>query len=890
MTEDKHAALRQNIRFLGEILGETLKEQEGDLFYQHIESVRQLAKQARKGDDAAKTQLHQTLSELPADESRQIARAFTQFLQLANVAEQYHRVRRTRTYGDQLEQQPHGRKTFAGYIKEASAQGFTKQQLIECLQDLSIELVLTAHPTEATRRSLILKYENIASALDTLDRQDISSNEREESVSQIRQNILAAWHTDEIRSKRPTPIDEAKWVLAVVEHKLWHALPKFLRQIDQVLEQSVGESLPIDAHPIRFASWVGGDRDGNPTVTAEITHQVSYLSRWMAADLYLRDLEKLRWELSVTRSNQALRDYSGDEENPYRSVLRDVYNRMKLTRQWANAQLTNEPINGVPYVHVEQVLEPLLMCYHSLVEVGLTGLANGNLLDMIRRLNSFGLSLLPLDVRQDSERHEDVMAAVCEQLGLGDYRSWDEAQRIAFLEQELNSDRPLIPRNFNCSDDVQEVINTFRVIADLPSDSLGAYVISMAQRPSDVLTVELLQREFGVKKPLRVVPLFETLADLRNGYDTVTQLLDVEWYNRRVKQELQGEMEIMIGYSDSAKDAGLMAASWMQYQAQERFTQLAKQHGIRLTLFHGRGGSVGRGGAPTHQALLSQAPGSVGGRLRITEQGEMIQQKFGLVGLAQRTLEIYLTATMDATLNPPVSPKQEWREQMDFLAEVAGQSYRTRVKADEDLVDYYNQVTPVNELGRLAIGSRPARRNKKAGLTSLRAIPWVFAWTQTRLLVPAWLGVGDALTAAINRGELERLQTMASDWPFFKSVMNMVEMVLAKVEPGIARQYEQSLLTEPRLQSVGDDLLDRLERVRNSVPKVLRHEKLLQDNPMIAGLIALRNPYVDPINCLQIEMLERFRQIDENDPNYEDIERALLVTIAGIAAGMRNTG
>lgn len=883
---DKHSPLRDDIRLLGSMLGNTLRDQEGEAFYQHVESIRQLSKEARGGNAQAQQELFEQLAALPAEEARQVARAFTHFLGLANIAEQHHRIRRARSYVRREENQPPHPRSLHGLLHRALQAGKSAQSILDAISSLKIELVLTAHPTEATRRSLIQKYERIANALDVLDNTDRTSEESADAYELIAREIDAAWHTDEIRSSRPTPIDEAKWGLAVVEQKLWDAVPQFLRQLERAVQKDLGLNLPLEAMPVHFASWMGGDRDGNPTVTSVITRKVAYLSRWVAADLYLREIERLRWELSVSSCTDDVRAMVGaDQREPYRALLMPVYERLQATRTWAERQYHDQPYEGrTPYTLQEELHAPLFQCYQSLCQVGLESLARGRLLDILRRLSCFGLTLLPLDIRQDAGRHEEVLDSLTKELNLGSYAEWDEAKRCDFLLSELTTPRPLFPREFKGNDDVEEVLATLKVMAQLPAGSLGAYVISMASKPSDILAVELLQREMGMAQPLRVVPLFETLADLRDGPDTIATLLGFEWYRTRVGSE----MEVMIGYSDSAKDAGLLSASWMQFQAQERLVGIARQHGVHLTLFHGRGGSVGRGGAPTHAAILSLPPGAVDGRLRITEQGEVIQQKFGLPGLAKRTLEIYTAATLEATLLPPASPDDEFRTIMEGLSQTANQAYRTRVKESSDLVDYYNAVTPVNELNHLAIGSRPSRRRAGGGLSSLRAIPWVFAWHQTRLLLPAWLGVGEALKQAIDAGLEPQLKRMAQEWPLFHSVMDMVEMVLAKADADIALRYEKRLLKESRLAEVGTDLRNRLALTFELVPRVLQHQELLQDNPVISRSITVRNPYVDPLNMLQIELLDRFRQAGEQaDPV---LENAVLITIAGIAAGMRNTG
>jgi phosphoenolpyruvate carboxylase len=484
-----------------------------------------------------------------------------------------------------------------------------------------------------------------------------------------------------------------------------------------------------------------------------------------------------------------------------------------------------------------------------------------------------------LDIRQEAPRHRDAIDAITTQLGLGSYHAMSEPERIELLVRELQSKRPLIPYDLQTRDEVAEVLATLRMLAALPAESLGAYVISMAERASDVLAVQLLQREARVARPLRVVPLFETIADLRAAHEVVGALLDLPAYRERIA----GELEVMIGYSDSAKDGGRLAAAWELYQAQERLVVLCKERGVHLTLFHGRGGTIGRGGGPTHIAIRSQPAGSIDGTLRVTEQGEMIQWKFGTPTIAERSLELYATATLEATLTPPAAPSPAFRTRMDALAERAMDAYR-EVTQHPDFVPYFRAATPEIELGSLQIGSRPARRKPGGGISTLRAIPWIFAWTQTRLHLPAWLGIESALGEAIADGHLEELRAMARDWPFFDSMLSLVELALAKADPSIAAHYD-ALLTPTELAPLGADLRERLCRVREVLLSVREERDLLQLTPELQRSLQLRRAYLDPINLIQAELLRRQRHADD-----AHIQDALLATVNGIAAGLKNTG
>jgi Phosphoenolpyruvate carboxylase (EC 4.1.1.31) len=707
--------------------------------------------------------------------------------------------------------------------------------------------------------------------------------EESKHIRRLKEIITQAWHTDEIRAERPSPVDEAKWGYAVIEQSLWQAVPRFFRQLDEQFSRYTdSDHLPLDLSPIRFASWMGGDRDGNPNVTHTVTEEVTLLARWMAADLYIKDLNLLRSEFSMTQCNDALRDRVGDSVQPYREVLRNLEQKMTRTKEWAQARLDGEEASSVGIIlDSEDLLNDLTLCYQSLLDSGMKVIANGSLLDLIRCAATFGVTLLKLDVRQDASRHIDAISAITRFYGLGDYAEWDEASRQAFLLAELNSRRPLIPMEWEPNAEVQEVLDSFAMIARGHQNSFGSYVISMASAPSDVLAVALLLKESKVSFPMRIVPLFETLADLDNAEPIIEQLLSIPWY----KAYIDGKQEVMIGYSDSAKDAGQIAATWGQYRAQEALTRLCEKHGVHLTLFHGRGGTVGRGGGPAHVAILSQPPGSVNGAIRVTEQGEMIRFKFGIPDIAVRSLELYCSAVMEATLMPAEAPKQEWRAIMDEIAEVGMNQYRSIVRGHEEFVPYFRAITPEQELAKLPLGSRPARRRSDGGVESLRAIPWIFAWMQIRLMLPAWLGAESALQQAIDSGHLDKLREMHENWPFFGAYLDMLDMVLAKSEPEIAEYYEKRLVT-PELQGLGQLLRNKLSQVSALVKQLKQQDRLIEDNKTIRQSIDVRNPYIDPLHYLQAELLYRSRKDDQNSA----VDKALMITMAGIASGMQNTG
>ncbi|MBK1734419.1 phosphoenolpyruvate carboxylase [Halorhodospira abdelmalekii] len=875
------SALRDDIRELGDLLGATLREQGGQALFDTVERVRGLAKAARAGSEDAAEELERSLAELPPEQVAPVARAFSQFLNLANIAEQHHRVRRSREWA----RDPEAAALF-GSLAEAIPRLATQlepEQLHATVCNLDINLVLTAHPTEVQRRTMLQKYNRIAALLDDRDRYGQTPTEVNETRRTLKREITAAWHTDEIRRRRPTPQDEARWGLAVVEQTLWNAVPRYLRNLDQALREHTHRPLPLDCAPVTFATWMGGDRDGNPNVTHRVTRDVALLARWMAAHLYERDIQQLISALTVQICDDDLRaEVGGEAWEPYRVVLKRLRARLRQTQRWAEAKLQGGRVpEGEILTDIEELRQPLLCCYYSLQRVGAGIVAEGELLDTIRRVSCFGLTLLPIDIRQHADRHTETLDAITRALGLGGYAEWDEATRQQWLFAELASPRPLIPHGFEPESEVREVLNTLYTLEEIGPESVGAYIISHASVPSDILAVELLLRACGLTHPPRVVPLFETRDTLAAADQTMAVLFESSWYRERIA----GRQEIMIGYSDSTKDAGHLTSVWTLFQAQERLVALARQQRVDLTLFHGRGGSIGRGGGPTHSAILAQPPGSVDGTLRVTEQGEVIQAKFGLPGIALRNLELYTTAVLEASLQPPEPPPPRWREIMDRLDACAMAAYRDTVKERPEFIEYFRTATPIEEIAQLTIGSRPAKRTPDAmTVDSLRAIPWVFAWTQTRLMLPAWLGVGEALEEAIAEGLASELQEMFQNWPFFEALLDMVEMVLAKGEPSVTLLYEQTLVPE-QYREIGAELRARFQRTRAAVLTVTGHEAPLADFPVVRRAVEVRNPYVDPLNLLQVELLRRARSSDD-----EALRRALQIVINGIAAGMRNTG
>ncbi|MDD9175734.1 phosphoenolpyruvate carboxylase [Aliivibrio finisterrensis] len=874
---EKYSALKSNVSMLGHLLGNTIRDAHGEELLAKVETIRKLSKTARAGSDEDRNALIEEIKSLPDDQLTPVARAFSQFLNLTNMAEQYHTISR---HCESHVCEPDAISTLFSKLNQSDV---SKLDTAQAVRELNIELVLTAHPTEIARRTMINKLVKINECLSKLELGDISFSERDKTERRLEQLIAQAWHSDVIRQERPTPLDEAKWGFAVVENSLWQGIPDFLREFDQRLEGHLGEGLPIDARPVHMSSWMGGDRDGNPFVTHKITREVMLLSRWKAADLYLKDINELVSELSMVKCSDEVRELAGDEHEPYRAILKQLRVLLSNTLENLDAQMKGELApNKAILTDADQLWNPLYACYQSLHACGMGIIADGSLLDTLRRVKAFGAHLVRLDIRQESTRHSDVLSELTRYLGIGDYDQWSEQDKISFLVNELSSKRPLLPRNWEPSPDVQEVIDTCKVVAEQSKEALGSYVISMARTASDVLAVHLLLQEAGCPFRMDVCPLFETLDDLNRSKEVMEQLFSIDWY----RGFIQNHQMVMIGYSDSAKDAGVMSAGWAQYSAMEALVEVCEKESIELTLFHGRGGTIGRGGAPAHAALLSQPPKSLKGGLRVTEQGEMIRFKLGLPEVAVNSFNLYASAILEANLLPPPEPKQDWRDLMEVLSEVSCEAYRNVVRGEKDFVPYFRAATPELELGKLPLGSRPAKRNPNGGVESLRAIPWIFSWSQNRLVLPAWLGAGEAIQYSIDKGHQELLEEMCREWPFFSTRLGMLEMVYTKCNPQMSEYYDQRL-TDKSLWPLGERLRNQLQADIKAVLNVENSDHLMERDPWGSESIRLRNIYVDPLNMLQAELLFRTRQKEETSP---ELEEALMVTIAGIAAGMRNTG
>lgn len=772
--QDRDAPLLADIELLSGILSDIVKTEDPTV-HELFDEFRDLGarRAANPNDQSALEELVKRVEGLTPTEQLGLMRSFSIMLNLVNSAEVHHRNRLLikhelikDTSGGPL---PLVEDSIRGTMDALLSSGLaTADQIYDHLINQKCEIVLTAHPTQVQRKSLLRKYSKVSNVLANLERADITPFERNAAKDDLRRIISSIWGADEIRRQKPTPQQEASGGNAVIESVLWDAVPAYLRKLDAQCRLTLGRRLPVDVVPIKFASWIGGDRDGNPNVTPEVTQEVVLQQRLRAARLYLKELYQLSSELAISsRFSQAMLDLAatvGDDFHKlekYRRVIgylikrlvrtaRECENELYKMEHTGNKEMMQQTIvdemaagwqDVQPFSSAKELMEPLRIMYDSLMETGFDLVADGRLSDIIRRVAVFGLSLVPLDIREESGKHTQALDAITGWLGIGSYSEWSEKVRINWLTSELSSNRPLFQireiENSGFDEAVVKTLRTFQVASGLHPENLGAYVISQAQTASDVLAVMLLQKQFGMVPEkgnlMRVVPLFETLVDLQNASSVLETLFSIPVYAGAIK----GKQEVMVGYSDSAKDAGRLAACWAQFIAQEEMAKAAGEAGIEITFFHGKGGTVSRGGNPSvYRAIMSHPPNTINGRFRVTEQGEMITQNFGAQSIAERTLDTYTAAICRESFSKHVQPTQKWRELMDKISEVSCSEYRQLVREEPRFVPYFRQATPELELGRLNIGSRPAKRNPKGGIESLRAIPWTFAWTQTRTHLP----------------------------------------------------------------------------------------------------------------------------------------------------------
>jgi len=863
--------------------------------------------------DAPFAKIVDTVSEMSNEELVKLCSYFSNMCSLANIADDVHRIRRARAY-QRGESSSAYRHSCDEAFTDLKSKGHTPEQIYEALSKQTVEMVLTQHPTQALRRSILDKLHTIAKALLKKTTETTTPLELEEIKREIRGSLVAMWHTDEVRRTKPTPEDEARNTLQVLEETVWDAVPHYIRAMDTSLAKIGMPRMPLDSQPFVFGSWAGGDRDGNPFVLPETTRQVATINRFRTAKLYLEEVAHLMFSLSSMYASDELLEYNKQlpkergEKNiilrefwnhvppkePYRLLLGYLRERVLATVHYYEDKLLGRPLpEEVPELVLKnrkELMEPMMVMYRSLHETHQGEVADGALLDLIRRISAFGLSLVKLDIRQEAGWHTEALNTITEFIGDGSYAEWDEDKRVAYLTKALSSKRPLLPKRMPAEGKAKTVLETLEVIAELGKQDLGAYVISMCMTPSDVMAVVVLQREFAgpdTSDILRVAPLLETVDALQGCVNTLRVLFENKEYRAVVSREFDNVQEVMVGYSDSAKDGGRITSYWELYKAQESMTKVATEFGVKLRFFHGRGGTVGRGGGPQHVAILSQPPNTINGYLRVTIQGEVIQQDFGLPGLAMKTLETYTTAVLKADMLGSVEAEDQWREAMERMSVVSCDKYRSIVHKEPRFVDYFRTVTPEGELGLMNIGSRPQKR-KAGGVETLRAIPWIFAWTQIRLHLPVWLGIGTALEDLKDQGKFDVVKDMYQRWPYMQSFFDLISMVLAKADEHVCEHYDKTLVPED-LRPFGVELRQLLNKTVTLVLEVTDCKNLMDNEPATQRSITTRKQWVTPMNVAQAEAMRRVRAADggELDGNLVD---ALIISMKAIAAGMQNTG
>ncbi len=897
--DEGFARLKADVDFLGRALGTILKELEGERFFALVEQVRALTKRLRAEPEntALQDEVKALMRGLSLAEAERLLRAFTVYFQLINLAEEIHRVRVNRLRESRANLEAPRRESVEAAIKALRDQGLSYHEARRFIEGLDIQLTMTAHPTEVKRYTVRLKLERIAATVRQLGERELSPQLRQSLEQEILAEIATLWQTRELFHEKPTVLDEVKAALYYYRRSLLDAVPRLMLDLERALTLYYPEGEQAALPPVvKFRSWIGGDRDGNPYVTPEVTEAAYQHQTRLALTRHLADLDGLvqrlsQWEARVTL-NQAFRSELVRRElvrsSPQRFAQEPYRRFLSSLQQALGEELTAQQAEG--YCRNLALLEVTL-------QQGQGSRAAEAFVRPVRyRAEVFGFHLAALDLREHSRVHERVTADLLSYAGVcPDYVALDEEARIAVLSLELASPRPLAHPDAPLKPETQQALAFLAVFKQVQQrygkEATGAYVVSMTEGASDVLEVLLLAKQAGLYE-LDVTPLFETVADLERAPSVMARLLSLAPYREHVRR--RKVQEVMIGYSDSNKDAGFLAANWALYQAQEGLAAVCRQAGVPLRLFHGRGTSIGRGGGPAGQAILAQPPGSLGGRMRLTEQGEALSERYSDPDLAHRHLEqvahaFIISSARDAQV-PPTLP-QKHREALNLAAAVARQHYRALL-AKPGFLDFYHTVTPIEEISRLNIGSRPARRQGEQSLANLRAIPWVFSWTQCRANLPGWYGLGSGLMAL----EPKLLREMYRDWPFFKTLIGLAQVSLAKSDLGIMASYLE-LVPQPLDGRCSEPLAERfwpliVAEHNRSVELVTRAtgRPLLDHDLTLARGIELRNPYVDPISYLQIELLRRRRALAAESPEREALDEAVMVSLIGIASGVRTTG
>ncbi len=920
--------LRSRVKLLGTLLGNVIKAEAGDKVFNTVEALRKGYISLHKKDSAIKRKRLTRLIEAQTPQTlTHVVRAFSIYFSLANIAEENFRQQQHRKNKRKNKTQV---GTFRDTLQIFKQQQITPEQLQTLLDHLSYTPVFTAHPTESKRRSVMENLRRIYNYNSALDDPRLNKEEREEVIQAIENQIRVLWCTDEVRDERPQVIDEVRLGLYYAKETLFKSVPQVYRNLEKAINRSYpGSAISVPSF-LRFGSWIGGDRDGNPNVKPATTECALYLQAQVVLIEYLMRLRELGRELTHSLhfcqpSQELLASLEADEiyapvvfgdkprrfaSEPYRRKLKIMRLRLSKNLENIKAKLQPQPVENaeLAYNREQDFLRELYLIRDSLISHGDTGAAQGKLTDLIRLVESFGFFLYKLDIRQESTLHGNAVAELlAKHFGIPNYHELNEQQRLKLLGQLIASDTPPKIATSSLSEKTREIVEVFslmrRLRDELSPNAFGDYVISMTHQASHVMEVMFLARLAGLagRKDGRwychitISPLFETVEDLAHIEPVMTRLFDDPVYAALLKAS-GNQQEVMLGYSDSCKDGGILASTWNLYNAQQQITRLAQSRGIAIRLFHGRGGTVGRGGGPTHEAILSQPAGTVHGQIKFTEQGEVLSTKYSNIETAVFEISQGVTGLMKASrclIEKPSGEPADFRRLMEQLTRIGEDQYRELTERMTGFLDYFYEATPVTEIGLMNIGSRPSHR-KKGDRTkgSVRAISWVFGWAQSRHTLPAWYGIGSALDrwGAEDPEKQRQLQSLYRHWPFFRALISNTQLALAKADMGIAREYKDLAHDKDSAERIYQDIAGEYQRTLKHVLAITGQNELLAENPALALSLMRRNPYLDPLNHIQVKLLERYRGMGEDDPQRQHWLQPLLRSINAIAAGMRNTG
>lgn len=914
--------LRRDVRFLGNILGEVLVHQGGNELLNIVEKIRELSKSMRAVFlPELYDEFKQLINTLNPEIRHQVIRAFAIYFQLVNIAEQNHRIRRKRDY-----ERSAGETVQPGSIEssilELKERKVSEEELNEIFSSISLELVMTAHPTEAMRRAILDIHKRIADDVMMLDNPTLTYRERQQLRDKLLNEVITLWQTDELRDRKPTVLDEVRNGLYYFNETLFDVLPEVYQELERCLDKYYPSHQWHVPTYLRFGSWIGGDRDGNPSVVASVTKETLRMHRGLALHKYEERLKDIMRALSFSTTIVQISDElkASIEEDQKNITLRYVPTwlndkepyRIKLSFMLEKLRgIVDESTEGTPqrYSSVREFIDDLQVIDRSLRHHFADYAADTHIKKLIRQAELFGFHMATLDIRQHSNEHENAMTEILANMNIvEDYSTLPEEEKIELLNRLLNDPRPLTSSYVNYSESTKECLDVYHVVYEAQQEfgvnCITSYLISMAQGASDVLEVMLLSKEAGlfqksqdgsVTCTLQAVPLFETIDDLHAAPGIMKTLFDLPIYREGVKA-MNDLQEIMLGYSDSNKDGGMLTANWELQVALKSLTAVAQESGVKLKFFHGRGGALGRGGMPLNRSIMAQPPHTIGGGIKITEQGEVLSSRYSVQGIAYRSLEQATSALLQAALmartpeTKHVDP--QWEQWMVTISETAQEKYQDLIFRDPDFLTYFKESTPLPEIGELNIGSRPSKRKNSDRFEDLRAIPWVFAWTQSRYLLPAWYAAGTALQSFYSNEpeKMTILKQMYENYPFFASMIDNLQMALAKADLVIAKEYAAMIKDGTIRDRIFSCIEQEYELTSSLLLEITGQQEILDNVPVIQESIKLRNPYVDPLSYMQVQLLSELRTLREEGQDDPDLLREVLLTINGIASGLRNTG